>query len=102
MKTRVATLSVRRARTRTWTRDGSTGTERMSDALGTCSGRAPSPEPTRGFVATEWPLYGLLRRRRIRSDPLGATSEQRERSDEHGAPAHVEQVVVVEVGVHVA
>src|SRR5438270_1467408 len=99
MTTSVAALNARRASARAWTRDGSTGTERMSAAPGVCSGRAPSPEPepTRGFVATKRPWYWPPC-----SDPLGAASEQRERGDEGVPPARVEQVVVVEVRVHVA
>src|ERR1051326_2559061 len=104
MSTSVAALSIRRAIARVWTRDGSTGTERMSAAPGVCSGRAPSPEPvpTRGFVATKRPLYWPPREISERSDPLGATSEQRKRGDEGVTPARVEQVEVVEVRVHVA
>src|SRR4051794_38014652 len=98
MSTSVAALSIRRASARAWTRDGSTGTERMSDAPGVCSGRAPSPEPvpTRRFVATKRPLYWAPPGIPERSDPLGAASEQRERGDEGVTPARVEQVEVVE------
>src|SRR5207245_2858510 len=60
----------------------------MSAAPGVCSGRAPSPEPTRGFVATKRPLYwppreipnGQIRSARRPSSASEATRAERLRA----------------------